>query len=66
MDGLAKKFLPKSSNVSISGRSGAENLKAEAKEALKALKSNNNNKQVIVNIAINCASIFDDNHKGGV
>ena len=65
MDGLAKKFLPKSSNVSISGRSGAEKLKAEAEEALnKALDSNNNNKQVIVNT--NGASIFDVNHKGGV
>ena len=61
MDCLANK----SSNVSISGRSGAEKLKAEAEEALnKALDSNNNNKQVIVNT--NGASIFDVNHKGGV
>ena len=66
MDGLAKKFLPKSSNVSISGRSGAEKLKAEAEEAIKALDSNKNNKQVIVNIVINGASIFDVNHKGEV
>ena len=63
MDCLANK----SSNVSISGRSGAEKLKAEAEEALKkTLDSNNNNKQVIVNIVINGASIFDVNHKGGV
>ena len=62
MDCLANK----SSNVSISGRSGAEKLKAEAEEALKkTLDSNNNNKQVIVNIVINGASIFDVNHKGG-
>ena len=60
MDCLANK----SSNVSISGRSGAEKLKAEAEEAIKALDSNNNNKQVIVNT--NGASIFDVNHKGGV
>ena len=66
MDGLAKKFLPKSSNVSISGRSGAEKLKAEAEEALKKTLDSNNNKQVIVNIAINGVSIFDVNHKGGV
>ena len=43
MDCLANK----SSNVSISGRSGAEKLKAEAEEAIKALDSNKNNKQVI-------------------
>ena len=41
---------------------GGANIMAEA---IKALDNNNNNKQVIVNIVINGASIFDVNHKGG-